>query len=687
MADVSKKSQVDDGMDVTEETTKAGADTAGNADEGIVIVDVETLLADKIPDMGADEAAEDESAAEDGAEDKSHSAFADALEDALGTSYEGEASEVDDDAPDPLDEILQETELDSASAVLQSGPASGGAKSGSGTMGNSSSDDDPSVVFGVFPPSYSNMPGGQPAQPGLAPAGAAQPGHGAFAGGDDAGWDNRALVTASGDVPPPKTGRSALVAGALGLLGGLAIVGGAATYAVKNDMVSLRGFEPEPPVQTATTRAKSPSMQSAAVESPAAVTPNVATPVAGGQRAAQRTTTPAPARPAFAATARVAAADVSGFARDPIPLSLVPQNTGGSSNFYVRVKGVPPGGRLSGGLHEGDGTWLLRPSGLRDVALKVPSYFTGKFTLSAQLVADDGKTPINAATSFLVDIKAEQVASGGAGNVEQQAASVVNQIATADRPKVAAFQPPSDNLERAPMAPAAGAAPVAPPAPTASQALDKLASLPGADIDEDIEEGLGALPTDFGDDPNFLKQRGIQPPLRAARAPRRSLLSGGGVPSPSPVGRVAAVAPAVQQPPVRAASSRSGGLGAVQAGAEARGLESAASVASGQPGFAASGTGVDEAELRRLIRQGDRFYKLGDLASARLFYLRAYENGSALGAMSVGRTYDPVYFNKLGVRGFHANPQKALEWYQKAVDAGLELARTKVADLNRWLGR
>ena len=656
MADVNKKTDIG-GTDAQGEAADAKSDTA--ADEGIVIVDVETLLADKIPDISSDD---DGDTPDDADADKSHSAFADALEDALGTSYEGGASSVDDDAPDPLDEILRETELDNASAILQSGPASAGGaagvNSGSGTMGSSNPDDDPSVVFGIFPPSYSNMPGGQPGQSGKGATGAgASGGRHTLGGDDDDGWDNRALITSADKAPAAKSGRSALAAGALGLLGGLAIVGGAATYAVKNDMVSLRGFTPDTETQTATTRAK---------------TPEVLTPGAG--QGADKAVTQ------FAATASVAVTDVSGFARNSIPLSLTPQNTGSNSNYYVRVKGVPPGARLSGGLNEGGGTWLLRPSGLKDVALKVPSYFTGNFTLGAQLVSEDGKTPINAVKQFQVEIKTEAVA-GGKGNVEEQAAKVVNQIVTADRPKVAAFQPPADDLDNAPLAQTGRQG--------GTQEVDKLASLLGGTAsDDDVEEeGLGALPTDFGDNPDFLKQSGIRPPLRATRAPRRSLLENGS----GAAGRVpAAGATAYQDPPIRAANTRSSGIAGFATGAESRGLESAAVVASvnpGQAGPAASGSGADDAEMKRLIRRGDRFYKLGDLASARLFYMRAYESGSALGAMSVGRTYDPVYFKKLGVRGFQSNPQKALEWYQKAVAGGLALARTKMADLNTWLGR
>jgi TPR repeat protein len=61
-----------------------------------------------------------------------------------------------------------------------------------------------------------------------------------------------------------------------------------------------------------------------------------------------------------------------------------------------------------------------------------------------------------------------------------------------------------------------------------------------------------------------------------------------------------------------------------------------------------------------------------DIVAARQLYEFAFDRGQMQAAVALGRTYDPVTFEKLKVRGLSPNPQLALEWYEKAEKAGIK---------------
>ena len=86
-------------------------------------------------------------------------------------------------------------------------------------------------------------------------------------------------------------------------------------------------------------------------------------------------------------------------------------------------------------------------------------------------------------------------------------------------------------------------------------------------------------------------------------------------------------------------------------------------------------------ETADLMRKGELLLKSGDLAAARLFYERAYAQGSAAGALGAGKTYDPVVFAELNVQGIAPDPDKALEWYKRAEDQGLADAASAIEAL------
>lgn len=88
-----------------------------------------------------------------------------------------------------------------------------------------------------------------------------------------------------------------------------------------------------------------------------------------------------------------------------------------------------------------------------------------------------------------------------------------------------------------------------------------------------------------------------------------------------------------------------------------------------------------------LIARGDELLSLGDIVAARQLYEFAFDRGQMQAAVALGRTYDPVTFEKLKVRGLSPNPQLALEMYKKAEKAGIKGAQADIEALSAWLAR
>jgi hypothetical protein len=68
----------------------------------------------------------------------------------------------------------------------------------------------------------------------------------------------------------------------------------------------------------------------------------------------------------------------------------------------------------------------------------------------------------------------------------------------------------------------------------------------------------------------------------------------------------------------------------------------------------------------KLIARGNTEFAGGDVAAARLLYLRAVDAGLAEGAMAMGRSYDPIELANRGVKGLKGDPATARTWYERA---------------------
>jgi hypothetical protein len=82
-----------------------------------------------------------------------------------------------------------------------------------------------------------------------------------------------------------------------------------------------------------------------------------------------------------------------------------------------------------------------------------------------------------------------------------------------------------------------------------------------------------------------------------------------------------------------------------------------------------------------LVRRGEELLVSGDIVSARHFFERAAEGGDAAAACGLGKSYDPLYLQRVGTRGVVADPAKAVDWYRRAAHAGNNEAAARLARL------
>jgi len=83
-----------------------------------------------------------------------------------------------------------------------------------------------------------------------------------------------------------------------------------------------------------------------------------------------------------------------------------------------------------------------------------------------------------------------------------------------------------------------------------------------------------------------------------------------------------------------------------------------------------AGSRLSAEDMGALLVRGDTLLSVGDVASARLFYERAVEAGGGLAAIRLGETFDPLFLDRLHLRGVRGDLGAALFWYRRARDLG-----------------
>lgn len=80
--------------------------------------------------------------------------------------------------------------------------------------------------------------------------------------------------------------------------------------------------------------------------------------------------------------------------------------------------------------------------------------------------------------------------------------------------------------------------------------------------------------------------------------------------------------------------------------------------------------GMDPDEIQLLLKQGQEFVAVGDLATARVVLRRAAEAGAVAAAFALAQCYDPKVLSQMRVRGIAPDLGEARRWYEFARQMG-----------------
>jgi uncharacterized protein len=135
-------------------------------------------------------------------------------------------------------------------------------------------------------------------------------------------------------------------------------------------------------------------------------------------------------------------------------------------------------------------------------------------------------------------------------------------------------------------------------------------------------------------------------------------------------------------PPGEAASSKA--VPTANAKQQRRGAVDTAAKAKGAPMEQHPGPDTQQnmTTATFLLHRGNELLAAGDVAAARLFFMRAAQLGSPHAATMVGKTYDPEVFRTAGIVGLQPDAALAREWYRRGAGNGDAEAGIRLAALN-----
>ena len=105
-----------------------------------------------------------------------------------------------------------------------------------------------------------------------------------------------------------------------------------------------------------------------------------------------------------------------------------------------------------------------------------------------------------------------------------------------------------------------------------------------------------------------------------------------------------------------------------------------------QAPLAKSTSVLSAAEVSELLQPGDSLLRIGDVASARLFYERAAAAGDGRAALRLGAIFDPGILERLGFSKLRADAAEARLWYSRALDLGVIEAKRQLNGLETRQG-
>jgi hypothetical protein len=396
------------------------------------------------------------------------------------------------------------------------------------------------------------------------------------------------------------------------------------------------GALPEAAKEEAPPAEHSPPPLAEAPPVPEPVPPPAAAEASPPPAAAAKDQAKAPSRTAGKATkkrfhtARLSVSDVEGVEQQYIPLNLTMDTGEGPTDIQLRLSGLPEAAKLSAGQKLADGAWVVTAKDAAGLRVLTPDIEKPeRHTVAVEAV--EAKTG-----SLAAPTQEMQLSIVPRVIVEPAAASADDNPARSQGGKSQAV------IELPPAQPAA----VPPPDADATASIDK----PAAD------------------------EKAAEPPAKPGKLPKLASLNA--EPDAAPAKPVPAKPAPAQAAEPAAKPGKLPKLASLNAEPDAVPAKPAAAQAA-EP----SATDDD------LIARGDELLSLGDIVAARQLYEFAFDRGQMQAAVALGRTYDPVTFEKLKVRGLSPNPQLALEWYEKAEKAGIKGAQADIEALSAWLAR
>lgn len=90
---------------------------------------------------------------------------------------------------------------------------------------------------------------------------------------------------------------------------------------------------------------------------------------------------------------------------------------------------------------------------------------------------------------------------------------------------------------------------------------------------------------------------------------------------------------------------------------------------------------VGDTTAEFLVERGETLLRGADAVSARHFFARAAETGSAEAASAMAASYDPLYLERNAIRGVDADAEQAAAWYRVAIARGDETAAQRLQEL------
>jgi TPR repeat protein len=99
------------------------------------------------------------------------------------------------------------------------------------------------------------------------------------------------------------------------------------------------------------------------------------------------------------------------------------------------------------------------------------------------------------------------------------------------------------------------------------------------------------------------------------------------------------------------------------------------------PGAPGATLAIPIDDARRLCAEGLVAFAKGDIATARAFFVSAAAAGDARALVALGDTFDPATLGRLGAVGLKGDEAKARDYYSRALTAGANGARERIAAL------